>query len=72
MDEPQIRRQWPASLATYAYPVLGKLGVDAITTADVLAVLEPMWTGKRETARRVRQRISAVMRLGQSQGPPRG
>ncbi len=55
-------------VGTYAYPVLGKLGVDAVTTADVLALLEPISTAKRETAGRVRQRISAVMRWAKAKG----
>ena len=46
---------------------LGKLGgkrVDRITTADVLAVLTPIWNDKRETARRVRQRIRRRYEVG--------
>ncbi|MDD9979818.1 MAG: hypothetical protein OXU81_00395 [Gammaproteobacteria bacterium] len=41
---------------------LGKLTVDKITTAHVLAVLVPHWTEKRETMRRVRQRIGTIMK----------
>lgn len=55
------RHQWAATLKTYAYPSLGKLPVDQITTEHVLAVLEPIWTTKTETATRVRQRIETVM-----------
>ncbi len=62
------RRQWEASLRTYAYPRLADLRVDAITTADVLAVLTPLWGPKRETARRVRQRVSTVLRWCVAQG----
>lgn len=61
-------RQWEASLTTYAYPHLADLRVDAITTRDVLAVLTPIWGAKRETARRVRQRVSCVMRWCVTQG----
>ena len=35
--------------------------VDAITSADVYAIVEPIWGTKRETAQRVKQRIGAVM-----------
>lgn len=31
-----------------------------ITSADVFAVLEPIWTSKAEAAKRVRQRIGTV------------
>lgn len=34
--------------------------VDRISTADVMEVLLPIWSTRRETARRVRQRISTV------------
>ena len=41
----------------YALPRLARKRVDAITTADIMAVLLPILSTKRETARRVRQRI---------------
>jgi integrase len=53
--------QWEATLATYAEPIIGKLSVQAIDTALVLKVLEPIWTEKPETAGRVRGRIEAVL-----------
>ena len=60
--------QWRASLKTYALPRIGRRRVDQITTADVMAVLLPIWSTKRETARRVRQRIGAVMKWAVAQG----
>ena len=60
-SNPKHAAQWRATLATYAHPVIGEMAVDEITAADVLAVLEPIWTVKNETATRVRQRIGAVM-----------
>lgn len=54
--------QWTATLETYACPILGSLRVDAIRGEDVLRVLTPIWTRRPETARRVRQRIRAVLR----------
>ncbi len=53
--------QWKSSLAAYAHPVIGRLRVGDVTSADVVAVLEPIWTTKRETARRVKHRIGKVM-----------
>ena len=58
---PRSRAQWESSMRAYVYPIIGDRRVDTITPADVLAVVEPIWTSKRETAQRVRQRISAVM-----------
>ena len=53
---------WWATLARHALPKLGGIPVDRIDQRDVLAVLTPIWTAKPETARRVRQRIRAVMK----------
>lgn len=58
---PKHAQQWENTLATYAFPVLGDLDVSAIDTEHVLAVLQPIWTVKHETATRVRQRIEAVL-----------
>src|SRR5690606_15618222 len=53
--------QWINTLSAYAFPVFGDKDVSAVTKADVLAVLEPIWITKTETATRVRQRIRAVL-----------
>ena len=60
--------QWTASMRGYVYPKLGRMRVDGIRTADVLAVLSPIWNTKPPTARRVRQRISTVMKWAIAQG----
>ena len=36
--------------------------VDQVTTADLVRVLLPIWHTKRETARKVKTRMSVVMR----------
>ena len=59
---------WRATLRDYAIPKLGGRQVDRITTADVMGILLPIWNEKRVTARRVRQRIGAVMRWAVAQG----
>ena len=64
----KTRAHWESSLAAYAYPTIGDLRVDRITPADVIDVLRPIWATKRETASRVRQRISAVMRWAVANG----
>ncbi|ANP44461.1 tyrosine-type recombinase/integrase [Candidatus Viadribacter manganicus] len=53
--------QWSVTLATYAYPVFGDFQVAVIDKRDVLAVLEPIWAAKPETASRLRGRIEAVL-----------
>ena len=63
-------RQWRNSLDTYVVPHIGRKRVDKITTADVMRVLlaDDLWTTKRETARRVRQRLGAVMKWAVAKG----
>ena len=65
---PKSGPQWRASLETYAHPVIGDMPVSEITPGHVMAVLQPIWNGKRETARRVKQRISAICRWAVAQG----
>ena len=61
-------KDWRWTLDNYAMPRLGPRPVDRISTADVMAVLLPIWNDKRVTARKVRQRIGAVMRWAVAQG----
>ena len=67
-DAGKSEAQWRASLRDYAMPRLGRKRVDQINTADVMAVLLPIWHDKHETARRVRQRISTTMKWAVAQG----
>ncbi len=60
--------RWIGSLEQYAFPKLGKMRVDAITSQDVLNVLTETWETRTDTTRRVRQRISSVMRWAVAQG----
>ncbi len=52
--------QWRSTLETYAYPFIGQKVVSEITKADLLAILEPIWLTKNETASRLRGRIEIV------------
>ena len=60
-------KQWRSSLDAYASKLMGKR-VSKIHSAEVMEVLLPIWNTKRETARRVRQRIGAVMKWAIAQG----
>ena len=60
--------QWRASFRDHVFPDLGATSVDRVTTTDVMAVLQPIWSRKHVTARRVQQRIGAVMRWAIAQG----
>lgn len=55
------RQQWRNTLATYVYPVMGDMPVASIGTAEVLQVIETLWTEKPETASRVRGRIETIL-----------
>ena len=60
--------QWLTTLERYAFPRLGARPVSAVDTADVMAVLTPIWHRKPATAQRVRQRIGKVMLWAVAQG----
>jgi integrase len=55
------QQQWTNTLKDYAAPVIGALPVQAVDTALVLKVLEPIWTAIPETAARLRGRIEVVL-----------
>ena len=66
------RKQWPATLVTYAYPVIGNMLVSDIVMRDVRNVLEQetvvdintkgkLWYVKTETAKRLLGRIKTVL-----------
>lgn len=62
------REQWRNTLKGLAYPHLGKLAVRHIEVAHVLAVLEPIWRERTETANRLRGRIELVLDWATARG----
>ena len=65
---PKHRQQWENTLQTYASPHLGKLLVTNVALPHVLAVLEPIWSTKTETAQRLRGRIEKVLDWAKAHG----
>ena len=59
---------WKGTLDNHAMPRLGAMRVDRITQADVLGVLLPLWDTMPDTARRLRQRMRAVLGWCQAHG----
>ncbi len=59
---------WMQVLDRHAMPILADVAVDQITQQDVLKVLTPIWSKRSETARRVRQRIRAILKYCQAHG----
>ena len=60
-SHPKHCQQWTSSLSNHAYPTIGNLPVAAIDTALVMKCLEPIWTAKPETAKRLRGRIESIL-----------
>ena len=58
---PRHPREWLSSLRRFAFPRIGKVPVCEVTSADVLEILTPIWHQQAPTARRVRQRLRAVL-----------
>lgn len=69
---PKHAKQWQASLETYAFPVIGKKGVDVVDTQDMLTMLKPIWLSKTETASRLRQRVEKILDAETSSGHRKG
>lgn len=59
--------QWRMTLKEYAAPIRSKK-LDAITTEDILGILQPMWQRTPETANRLRGRIERVLNAAKARG----
>ena len=55
------RQQFTSSMRDYVYPIIGSTSVAAIDEPLVLKILAAIWKDKTVTARRVRNRIAAVL-----------
>lgn len=64
---PKHRQQWRNTLKTYAKP-LWDVPIDGVTTEQILAVLQPIWLTKAETASRLRGRIERVLDAAKVKG----
>ncbi|MBM3601650.1 MAG: DUF4102 domain-containing protein [Alphaproteobacteria bacterium] len=65
---PKHSKQWLTTLEQYAFPTIGAKPVSAIDGPTVREALLPIWLEKPETARRLRQRIGAVLDWAQGKG----
>lgn len=64
----KLPAQWGQTFRDYVNPVMGDKPVGAVTTADVLAVLTPIWAAKPSVAKKARQRVGAVMKWAVAKG----
>jgi integrase len=64
--------QYATTIAVYAAPVLGAMLVADIEPAHVLRVLEPIWTTKSGTAKKLRGRIEKILDWSKAHGYRQG
>ena len=57
---PETARRWASTLERYAGPTIGAKQVDAVTPADIVGVLSPIWATKKTQAAAVRERLAGV------------
>lgn len=62
------RDQWLSTLRTYAFPHIGDRPVAEVDGPAIRDLLVKIWLAKPETARRVRQRIGAVLDWAYAKG----
>ncbi len=60
--------QWPSTLTTYAFPIIGDIHVNEVTADVVEKVLKPIWLTKNETASRLRGRIETILDYAKAKG----
>ena len=65
---PRWGADWLSSLERYAFPIIGNLPVAAVDTGLVHRVLDPVWLNKPVRARRLRERIEAVLDYAKVRG----
>ena len=58
---PRQAADWLHSFERHVFPRIGSRPVSEVSSADVLAILTPLWHVKTRTARTVRQRIRSVL-----------
>jgi integrase len=61
-------KAFQSSLLAHAVPRLGRQRVDAISAADVILALAPIWQDKPVIARKVRARIMQVLAFAKARG----
>jgi integrase len=68
------KAQWRSTMRAYVFPSIGNRPVGEVTAAEVIDILKPIWNTKRESAKRILQRIRAVFEAaivrGERDKPP--
>lgn len=64
----QRHASWISSLENHVFPLIGTKPVDEVDSACVVEVLSPIWLDIADTARRILQRIGAVLDFAHIKG----
>ena len=64
----RFAKSWLSSIEQHVYPHIGQLPVSQIRPAHILSVLTPIWNTKSETARKIKQRLTLIMKWSRAQG----
>lgn len=67
-SNPKHRKQWPSTLETYVFPLIGDRPIGKLEADDIEAILKPIWTKVPETASRVRGRLEKIFDYAASRG----
>ena len=65
---PRTADHWRSTLQRFAYPTIGNKPVAEVTTADVLAIIGPLWLNRHEQASKTLGRMRAVVRWSIAEG----
>lgn len=65
---PRTADHWRSTFGRFVYPTIGNKPVGEVTTADVLAIVGPIWLRRHEQARKTLGRIRAVLRWAMAEG----
>jgi hypothetical protein len=71
VEERQARGVLAFDDAHIRQALLGDRPLEAVTTADLHAVLAPLWTEQNETASRLKQRLSPIFDWAKGAGTTR-
>ncbi len=67
-ESAKAKNNWWQRAERYVFPVIGDMAVGRIGRTEVLGIVEPVWTEKPETARRIRLIIKTVMARAMAHG----
>jgi len=61
-------QRWTNSISTYAFPVIGALPLEDISTNHIVEILKPIWTTRNETASKLRGRLQRIFSAAITRG----